>query len=259
MTDNDARGMVVDYTPDQFARAMELWRQLFDHYLTRASTDQYGSAIEKIDECHLAALVASDGAVTDQFDAVTLTLASYSDYHGASYDAANVTTLGEGPGVNVSHRHWHNGGTSAWIQFGELPNGAEDGATAGIEWLTDLAESVDSMADYPVLDDEAHSQYESELQDEAWDAWLRYDLTSELTSALPGDLDWEDAPLAAEYASDPRDRDDIIRDAYYSFEDNEWVCETATSATNYRHTYARQYILTTVYDHDAIVQRVYGL
>ena len=54
-------------------------------------------------------------------------------------------------------------------------------------WLLECEETKDiiaSLADYPVLDDDLHSQVEMEWEEEAWDSWVR----SELYSGLPEEL-----------------------------------------------------------------------
>jgi len=54
-------------------------------------------------------------------------------------------------------------------------------------WLLECEETEDiiaALSDYPLLDEELHSQVEIEWEQEAWDSWLR----SDLIHALPDDL-----------------------------------------------------------------------
>ena len=54
-------------------------------------------------------------------------------------------------------------------------------------WLLECEETEDiiaALANYPLLDDDLHSQVEMEWEQEAWDSWLR----SDLIRAMPDDL-----------------------------------------------------------------------
>ena len=54
-------------------------------------------------------------------------------------------------------------------------------------WLLECEETEDiiaSLADYPLLDEDLHSQVELEWEEEAWDSWTR----SELYDGLPEEL-----------------------------------------------------------------------
>jgi hypothetical protein len=235
----------LDYTSDQRDQTIELWRRLLDSHVTRVhAPSEYGHGawpIEITDE-RLAELVDADGEPADEYRVpVTVVLASYGDYGGSSYDAANVRTLNGHPGVSTSTGGVHGEG-SAEITLGTLPGDESDDVATGIEWLIALVEMIDGLSDYPVIDESDLGEYESELADEAWDQWVERDVMSDLRGMLEtvaGD-DWESAP-------DPTDRADEVRTAYYSFEDNEWVCESATSATNMRHDEALQHVARTVF------------
>src|SRR5690606_3488605 len=104
----------------------------------------------------------------------------------------------------------------------------------------------DRLDQYPLIADDYHVQLEMQLADEAWDWWLRREVIDELCTAV-GVASLDEAPRTPEFRDDPRDIDDIVREVYYSFEGNEWVCETANSAINLRHDDAVQHVLNTVF------------
>ena len=104
-----AAPMVLDYSPDQREQVLGLWRQLLDCHTVRVhAPSEYGCGEWPIgigDE-RLGVLVDSDGAPADEYRApVIVVLAAFSDYGGASYDAANVRVLAEHPGVSTSGGH----------------------------------------------------------------------------------------------------------------------------------------------------------
>ena len=236
----------VDYSPDQREQVLGLWRQLLDCHTVRVhAPSEYGHGAWPIDidDERLAELVDSDGEPADEYRVpVIVVLASFSDYGGASYDAANVRTLAEYPGVSTSGGH--HGESSAEVTLGALPGDDSDDVPTRIEWLVALVELIQGVCDYPIIDEDVWSTYEMELQDEAWDSWLysdvMHDLSSMIEAAAGDDFDYETAP-------DPTDQAEAVREAYYSFEDNEWVCESATSATNMRHDDALRHVASTVF------------
>ena len=59
-------------------------------------------------------------------------------------------------------------------------------------WLLECEETKDiisCLADYPLLDDELHSQIELEWEDEAWECWVRSDLYDHLDEDLQEAID----------------------------------------------------------------------
>ncbi|TDC92368.1 hypothetical protein E1161_13430 [Saccharopolyspora aridisoli] len=230
------------YSPEQYARVVELWERLIGNpYTSLIEERPYKWGIDKPDRCeHLYALVFSDGEEPQDYFPVTLNLISYSDYGGTDLDAANVRALDGTPGVNVSTNGVH-GENSAWIQLGELPTNGEDIET-GIGWLKHLADTMDGLTDYPLINEETHSEYVLELADEAWGQFLGDDTQRDLIKLaeqndvdIPDDLTHYGYPVEdhAEYVEYLREKsEDTIREAYYSYETNEWNCETATSVVN---------------------------
>src|SRR4051794_25368638 len=243
----------------------ELWRRLLDAPgVSVERRDEYGARrVASPSNEELAWLVLSGGADAGPVGPIDVVLASYSAYHGSSLDRANLRVLSDEFGVGVCvgsglDDHWQ-----AVLPLGELP-GSESSRTAeasdwvvedGVGQLRELVEAMERLADYPLLDDEAHSALEVELADEAWSAWLWADLRAEISRRLtgscpesvvsPSDGDITNGGLA-NGGLDEVDLDGCesrIREAYYGYEHNEWTCETACSAVNLRHDDAVDHIL----------------
>lgn len=45
---------------------------------------------------------------------------------------------------------------------------------------TEMVETLDSLANYPLLDDDLHSEIEREAENDAWDSWVKSDFQKEL-------------------------------------------------------------------------------
>ncbi|MFE0024109.1 hypothetical protein [Amycolatopsis sp. NPDC059021] len=224
------------YSPEQYAKAVELWNELLECRQVSLSEDRNGYTYP-LQERDLAddvvhALVLSDGAETEEDYAITVTLVDYSDYGGTERDAANVRYLDGTPGVQTSTNGRHGYG-SAWVQLGELPTNGDDVDT-GLEWLTNLVQIAQSI-DVGEVDESTLEEYQQELQEEAWDAWLESDTRSELEDWF-GCVDLDDFGYTHEE----------IRVLYYSFEGNCWTCESATSATNHAHDNAVEHVAETI-------------
>ena len=59
-------------------------------------------------------------------------------------------------------------------------------------WLLECEETEDiiaSLADYPLIDEDLHSQVELELEEEAWEHWVRGTLYDGLPEALQEAID----------------------------------------------------------------------
>lgn len=219
----------IEYTDEQRARALELWERILDAHgihLRETWRTQYGgydaAPIDAVSPDWLAALVATDGEGTEDLNPVEVNLMAYGDYGGSDLDAANIRALDGTPGITI-HRYGHHGDVSATMQAGELPGDDTDPVDDRLDHLESIVEILDGLADYPLIDEEIHTQYVDELADAAWDDWLRSDVISDLERvALDG---WEITDGVA----------DELRTAYYACEENAWSCETATTVHNYRH------------------------
>lgn len=159
---------------------------------------------------------------------------SYSDYGGSDLDAANARALIEIFGRDTFvHLYGPHGSVGLALPSDEPLPDDPDG-----EMLADLVRIVEGLRDYPIVDEGVQSAYVDELADEAWSCWLRLDLARDLDDYAP-DGDASDALLACD--------EDELRTAYYAFEGNEWVCETATSVVNLRHDDAMRHLAATVF------------
>lgn len=257
----------------------------YTHSTRYLSPEEKGRSVGNVsrmpDAVEIEALVLSDGEETaypvhgefvdgerfenrnpwsydDRLYPIELTLISCGDYHGSSWDAANNRALKGHPGV--SYREPNSGGmgsvfnvttlmvgnlsTFANAQGNERP---EDFVDVAIEWLTGLVSTLENIKyDYPLIDDDIHSAYETELADEAWDAYLESDVFDKLSNLAPDEIAEEsvDSMRAADESTQE------VRTAYYEFEDNEWSCESATSIVNGRHDDAVKHVARTVFGWD---------
>ncbi|MFE9748245.1 hypothetical protein ACFYOT_25345 [Saccharothrix saharensis] len=159
---------------------------------------------------------------------------SYSDYGGSDLDAANIRAMIElfGPDAFV-HLHGPHGSAGLALPCDQpLPDDLD------CEMLLLLVRTVEGLRDYPLVDDCVHSTYADELAEDAWSAWLRFDIGRDLNDYAP-DGDASDALLNCD--------EDDLQSAYYAFEGNEWVCDTATSAVNLRHDDAVRHVAAAVF------------
>jgi len=302
----------MEYTPAQFAEAVDLWQRIVScasegessgRRLSQEPSWPYTYPMPTRDT--IGALILSDGAETlmprdreelstvgnnpyvcgHALDPIELTLISCGDYHGNEYDAANNRTLESHPGVTV--REPNTGGHGSvfnvsTVYVGEtspFANQQDDpypSTEDALMWMRSLVNMLEGLIDYPVFNDETLSEYEREVSEDTWDAFIRSDIRGDLRDVCP--LSEDDFPVTVDgetcedaydlvdaYLSvsanhlpyystldseDPRrglDGDDAVRDAYYSYEDNEWTFESATSAINLRHKDAVKYVARTVF------------
>lgn len=126
---------------------------------------------EEISDEHLRALIESDGEEVPIGDGsfyspLEIQLCNHGDYYGSDIDAANMRHLGEVFGDLVTHHEWSE--RYLWFVFGELPIGMDVEEYA--EQLTALSEMMSGLWEYPLLSDEAHSDYVHDLVQEKWDS-----------------------------------------------------------------------------------------
>ncbi|MFI5777010.1 hypothetical protein [Nocardia sp. NPDC051570] len=219
------------YSPGQYERAVELWRRLLDC----GGVAAYGAHNifrDSIEDSHLWELVMSDGAETEDVEAITVSLMSYSDHGGSCLDAANVRSLAEMYVWVSTHTNGVHGEGEASVTLGELPRDVDNEVDWQLDQLEGLVKTIEALADYPLIDDEMHSNYVRELASESWGCFFGSQVHSDLADILSN--------------GDVCDMDDFgfpeheIREMYYGSSnlggpDDEWVCEGATSVVNYRH------------------------
>lgn len=222
------------YSPEQYSRAVDLWRRLLGcHDVSAYEGSQFSRYVDTVDDTHLYALILADGEETDQEEPVTVSLVSYSDYGGTDFDAANVRALAEDHAwVSTSTDGVHGEG-SAWVTLGELPDLTD--TDNGLDQLEYLVGAIEELAECPLLSEETHTAYVQELAEEAWDQYLSRDVRSELETALGLD-DTRDTLDTFGFS------DDDIRAMYYEADETFFRAETATSVVNDGHDEAVEHI-----------------
>lgn len=213
----------------------ELWLRLLDCHVvrvTRLEELHYGGTYETYTDKPTAEDIES-AEIGEVWYRVTL--ASFSDYSGAAYDRANVKELVETYGASEgSGIHGHE---FAYVEIGD-PDMDEDK-------LSLLVEIAEGMCDYPIICEETWSQVEEEIAEEMWGAFLEDEVRDEIgdmfSANSPDDEDAYDRGL--EFFDE---NSDAIREAYYTFSENEWEFESATSAVNRRHEDAVRHAVQTV-------------
>ena len=267
------------YTAEELTSIVDLWERLCAIttgetageylYSTRyLSTHAQGNTTRMPDATEIRALVLSNGEETeypkhgefedgrymdhvspwsygDQLYPITLTLISCGDYHGSDLDSANNRALDQNfVGVDVSYPN--TGGMGSVESVSTVVVGTMsvfgNSEREEIENLKALVEALEGLTDYPLLDEEIHSDYVSSLAEDTWDQYLSSDIQREIVDLVPASLLSDDTD-AVEVAYDLWDANfnaDSFRNAYYEFEDNEWIVESggATNVINDNHPLA---------------------
>jgi hypothetical protein len=246
----------------EFARGdvrtvVDLWAQLLD----LCSNDRYPSLFHVTDRAYVAkpgnelarSLSWSDVHMADSKGEPTYSeyylwheseedssplvrfamLAGYGDYTNAStWDASNYRVITSTFGgasladpLTFDVGHSTHDGLGVAIRIGD-PRWTVGDLSTVVDWMYGLE-------DCPVIDEEDLSAYESELAHEWWDNGGRSDTLSTVDALLPGDTEWDDAPLNMEFVKAQNmsslDRDDMIRGLLY--EQAEWNYESSTSVS----------------------------
>jgi hypothetical protein len=213
------------YSPEQYKRVVELWRRLLDsHRVTVYEQCGWDKYMESVDDEYLYELVMSNGEETEDVYPVKVSLVSYSDYGGSDLDAANVRALGRLYGWVSTHTGGPRGEGEAWVNLGELPPDLQEDVEWRLDQLAGLVETLEELDHHALIDDEIHSEYVSELAEEAWDQYLGWDAVQDLTDYLLGTTGYD--------LEDFKFSDDEIRDLYYEFTSEQAYgphCDSATS------------------------------
>lgn len=187
----------------------------------------------------------------DRLYPITLTLISCGDYHGSDLDAANNRALDGTPGVMV--REPKTGGmgsvfnvsTTVVGEMSSLENATDPGDTDrepaqrradALERLESLVKQMEGLTNYPLLNDETHSEYLAELAEEAWSDHLERDALDMLRDLLS----WQDLEPGEELQA-------LIKRTYFGYGENEWNAKTATSAVNGRHEDAVKHVASVLF------------
>lgn len=164
------------YSPDQYATVVDLWQRLLD----ATGNDQYS------DE-ELYMLILTDGEIDWSTADKRVSLCYSSDYSGSEIDRANARTLAKEFGnflVHVDNSGCHSE-SYVELTIGELP--AED-TEEGISELQRFVETVESLSDYPILDESELWELEQEIEEEAWSSWFASDFASAVADNLGCDV-----------------------------------------------------------------------
>jgi len=115
-------------------------------------------------------------------------LFTFSDYSGGSVERANVRAWRERFSDSASRLWW----CEMWGGHGTEALGFHPGlwraARLGSDAARAMVEALESLDDYPLLDDEALSEIEMEAQSEAWESWAGGDYRRALASELDATL-----------------------------------------------------------------------
>ena len=116
---------------------------------------------------------------------------TYSDYSGSTVEASNYKVLEEEYGEE-DFFHPTYGGYSTTAAF----FGVKGLLTCDDDTFEEFCEKVNSLSNYPVLDEQALSEYEHDKSIEEWDCWARSDFTCALEKKFDIDcIDIEDGNL----------------------------------------------------------------
>lgn len=256
-------------------------------YLSPDTTDHSGSVKRMPTAVEIEALVISDGEETaypphdigpvgnefhvsenvwsydDRLYPIELTLIHCDGSQGDDYQAANNRALAQFVGVSFREPKDYTTFNVTTVQFGDMTTfanaqGDEPSRQDALDRLESLVDAVEGLEQYPLIDDEEHTNLVSELAEEAWHDWLASDAKDRLPAMCS---DREDFPRVVEGVEcvDLEDmidalwtsKEDAIRTAYYEYEENEWsVANMDEGASNGNHEDAVKYAAGLVFGWD---------
>lgn len=190
------------YSPDQYATVVDLWQRLLD----ATGNDQYS------DE-ELYMLILTDGEIDWSTADKRVSLCYSSDYSGSEIDRANARTLAKEFGNFLVHVDNSGAWSESYVELtiGELP---AENTEEGISELQRFIETVESLSDYPVLDDTELYELEAEIEEESWNSWF----LSDFASAVADNLGCE----VYELEEDFKVSDDRLREMFYDVRSKHW-------------------------------------
>lgn len=152
---------------------------------------------------------------------------TYGDYCGSDLDAANQRYVADNYPFVSSDGDDHNGNR----MYLDITTDATP------EDIRGLAEDIGRLVDYPLLDEEVHSEYIRELADESWDAYRWADLVPTIVERFRREyhraVPVEDYDAFEDMMEDMTDNEaSAIRWAYES--EAEYYGESATDVRNDR-------------------------
>ena len=128
---------------------------------------------------------------------INLACLSYSDYSGSLVSVANIKAICEDSDFEdsiyeMSYRQWVQFTEPAVVddfKCSDPPMVVKLWGSHGSEclWLLECEATEDIIAclsDYPLLDDNLHSELEIDAENSAWDSWIRADLYDTLEDSV---------------------------------------------------------------------------
>lgn len=192
---------VVDWKPDGFNHPWTYYHKPEDTTIDHdKNTTVYYGNIKEYD---------NTAAAMDYPKYIEVPFCTWSDYSGCTVERSNqrsfMNLFGNIPGVYPVYGGY---GTAGVLIEYEL-----------YESNQDIQDVINGLFDYPLINEEDHSELEFELEDEAWD-WIKYDLPKALLEA-------------GKITEDESDDEDALKDKFYqTIRDNNiyFIFEDAVSA-----------------------------
>ncbi|WP_433268198.1 hypothetical protein ACQPZF_03620 [Actinosynnema sp. CS-041913] len=163
----------------------------------------------------------------------------YSDTHGSDVSVVNQQYLIEefGAKVFVHLRDDRDGARGIGLPVCRpLPGDDADNSA-----LRRLIGELERLRVVGLLDEERHGRYLDTLAEATWRSHLRAEVITALRALAP-DIEEDRAVVFAGL-----DRDDLIGEAYFGFEGNEWIAVTPYRVRNGRHDDAVMHVVTTLF------------
>ena len=110
----------------------------------------------------------SDIKLDKQGDCILIPYSSGSDYSGSTVELSNFNCIKEDFSQYVLELYGGYGSFGLLIKLSDLKS------------VPELKELFDTLDSYPLYNEDDHSQLESDLLNESWDAWVKYDFDREL-------------------------------------------------------------------------------
>jgi len=140
--------------------------------------------------------------------------ATGSDYSGSTVEASNAKCIKDEFGENDWVHPVYGGYNTYAVAIGltGLLTCDDD------DTFNELCEVIEGLEDYPVIDEEALWELESENSDEAWNTWCRDDFVRALESEFEVKFEWPDDSEFRVFFEDQREKADVY-----------WYCEGSGS------------------------------
>lgn len=103
---------------------------------------------------------------------------SWSEYHGSTFDRANALSVVEQWGGSL--------GDALYVDESAFEGGATLYVKANVRLPVGMANAILNLTDYPLLDDETHSQVEMDIEHECWESFGLDEMMIDVTGVLMG-------------------------------------------------------------------------